>query len=93
MKWRVANTDGARWLEHDGKGWAADGQTTEEVNDAKGKPVPVASLAETYRPKGDGDQTWLYQAARSVIPGPVKVTGTPPKVPAATGDYPEGAVF
>lgn len=81
-KWRVEADSGRRWVEASTVtgAWTADIETRESLRQAAGTSVPLAPMAELYRPTGNDDPVWLYLAARHIL-GPVTVTGRPPELP------------
>lgn len=94
MTWTVASASQRhRALTFDGPGsWRADAATTAQVHDASGTAPELVACGSPYQgPASPDDEVWLYLTARYFIPGPLKVTGDPPRIPEVAAT-PPGAV-
>jgi hypothetical protein len=97
MTWTVASASQRhRALTFDGPGtWRADPTTTAAVHAATGTAPPLVECGSPYQVDGQdagpADEVWLYLTARYFIPGPLKVTGEPPRIP-LVAPTPPGAV-
>ncbi len=89
--WRL-QCDG-RWVEGNGSVWDADPETAQDLRGIAGQPVPLATMAELYRPTSLTDPVWLYLAARDLLGPDAVLTGRPPQTPIGNPlSSPPGAV-
>lgn len=91
MVWRIESDDSI--FETGPGGNVGDPVTVARIDAMDGKPVPKGPGLGMYRAAGPSDPVWLYLAALAAIPAPREITGTPPDVPADSGNYPADAVF
>lgn len=94
VMWRISSADGARYVQAPGAGgalWEADPETAETIDRHAGEPVDTAPMAGVYDPPSTEDPVGLFLLARTAVPRPHTVTGTPPQVPPPP-PVPAGAV-
>lgn len=92
--WRVSSADGSRWVQHDD-----DGSVQAEPAGLLGvlfdaAAVEVAPLTgQWYQPRGERDPVAVFLRARTMVGGGLRITGRPPKVPAAGGPVQTDVVY
>lgn len=86
MAWKVASVTAGRYVKYSRTGIiTADRDSRIELDGRRGQPLMMTPTGPAYHPMSRDDEVGIYLLALQVVPGPVEVTGEPPRVPGGAG--------
>lgn len=89
--WKISS--GSRFVELTPAGLDGDPESLEAMREHAGTTVRLAPMSDTYTPTSNTDPVGVCLLARTVVPTPQKIEGTPPPVPAPQSAGPADAAY